>query len=120
MAGQGKSGQPKQALGALAELVRDLRVAWGLFTDRHVPIWFKARPFLALAYILWPVDLLPDLVPALGQLDDLTILILGIAAFIGLCPVERVKWQREKIAGIRSGQETVDTTYRVLDQDPWK
>ena len=31
----------------------------------------KAAVFLAVLYLLWPIDLLPDLAPMIGWLDDL-------------------------------------------------
>lgn len=47
-----------------------------LIADERVP----ARTKLALAglsvYLLWPWDIIPDFIPVLGQLDDLTAILL--------------------------------------------
>jgi uncharacterized membrane protein YkvA (DUF1232 family) len=48
----------------LAQLRRYLR-------DAAVPGWRKFVVAGALAYVLLPIDLVPDLVPLLGWLDDL-------------------------------------------------
>ncbi len=121
MAGQEKVPQSKPALGSLAEIVHNLRLAWVLYMDRRVPFWVKGIPLVALGYVLWPVDLLPDFIPALGQVDDLTLIVLSITAFISLCPGRLVEQHRQKIRGEHPADaETVDTTYRVLDEEPWK
>jgi uncharacterized membrane protein YkvA (DUF1232 family) len=39
------------------------------------PLWVKLVPFFAIAYLLLPVDVIPDPIPVLGLLDDLVILV---------------------------------------------
>lgn len=41
------------------------------FRDEKVPGWRKFVVVGAVAYVLLPIDLIPDLVPVLGWLDDL-------------------------------------------------
>ncbi len=36
----------------------------------------KFLPWLSLLYLIWPVDLVPDVIPLLGQLDDITMIIV--------------------------------------------
>jgi len=42
----------------------------------------------ALAYIVSPVDLVPDFIPGLGQIDDLVVLSLGLCVAIRLISPE--------------------------------
>jgi uncharacterized membrane protein YkvA (DUF1232 family) len=78
---------PKNTIGFWATLWNRLRLAWRLFRDPRVPLWPKILiPAAVLAYVLVPVDFLPDLTPILGHLDDLTLFALGLQAFISLCP----------------------------------
>lgn len=61
-------------------------VLWRLFRDPRVPLPPKLLPPLVLAYLAMPVDLIPDFIPVLGQLDDILIVALGAGLFIRLCP----------------------------------
>jgi uncharacterized membrane protein YkvA (DUF1232 family) len=109
--------------GLLAELMRSVRLAWRLMRDPRVATMPKLLiPALVGAYILWPVDFLPDLIPLLGQLDDLAILALAIRLFIELSPPDVVRQYRaaEARSGIKQGQnshegETIDAEYRVVE-----
>lgn len=40
---------------------------------REVPYWAISATALALLYVLNPVDILPDLIPGIGYLDDATV-----------------------------------------------
>jgi len=106
--------------GMIAELMRSLRLAWRLLNDPRVsPLTKLAIPGLALIYFLFPLDLAPDLVPLLGQLDDLAVLLIALRAFLAFCPPEVVRWHQtalEREADNARG-EVVDAAYRVLDDD---
>ena len=40
---------------------------------REVPYWAISAAALALLYVLNPVDVIPDLIPGIGYLDDATV-----------------------------------------------
>ncbi|MCA8927528.1 MAG: DUF1232 domain-containing protein [Alphaproteobacteria bacterium] len=52
---------------------RDIWVLCLAARDPRVPWLAKALVVLALAYALSPIDLIPDFIPVLGQLDDLVL-----------------------------------------------
>jgi uncharacterized membrane protein YkvA (DUF1232 family) len=55
-----------------------LRQAGALMTDPRVKKLPRFAVILALAYLFWPVDLVPDfLVPIAGYLDDATLVWLS-------------------------------------------
>ena len=76
----------------LARLVLKLptyvRVVWGIVRDPRTPIGLKGMLAAALAYVVLPVDLIPDAIPILGQADDLTVLLLVLDTFIQNAPAE--------------------------------
>lgn len=111
--------RPKRSLGSLIGIGRTFRLAWRLFRDRRVPIWVKAVPFLALAYVLWPLDVFPDFGFGLGQLDDLGIILIGIKAFIGLCPQDLVRGYEETDKSYQDVTlfegDVIDADYRLVE-----
>jgi uncharacterized membrane protein YkvA (DUF1232 family) len=46
--------------------------------DPRVAPWAKVLAALALVYAIFPLDLVPDVVPVLGWLDDAGIVALGL------------------------------------------
>jgi len=56
--------------------------------DRQTPWYAKALAAVVAAYAFSPIDLIPDFIPFLGQLDDLVIVPLGIALAFRLVPSE--------------------------------
>ncbi|WP_294171589.1 YkvA family protein [uncultured Sphingomonas sp.] len=67
-------------------LQRELRSAKRLANDPRVPRAAKWVAAATLAYALSPIDLIPDVIPLLGQLDDLLIVPFGIWLMWRLVP----------------------------------
>jgi uncharacterized membrane protein YkvA (DUF1232 family) len=81
------------------------RIVWGLFRDPRTPIGLKGMLAAALAYVVLPVDLIPDVIPILGQADDLTVLLLVLDLFIQNAPPEV---RAEHTARARNGTADLD------------
>jgi uncharacterized membrane protein YkvA (DUF1232 family) len=60
-----------------------LRLFVGLLTDPRVSRLDKLLVAGAIAYILMPIDLVPDVIPFLGQVDDIYLLMLALQRLIG-------------------------------------
>lgn len=65
-------------------------------------------PALALGYFLLPIDLLPDVVPFLGQIDDIAVLLLLLRLFVTLAPQDVVAEYRAAKSG-RAGRSDAAT-----------
>ncbi|MGN6820808.1 MAG: YkvA family protein [Sphingomonas sp.] len=59
-------------------LKRDVVALWIAARDPRVPWYAKATAGAVAAYALSPIDLIPDVIPVLGYLDDLLIVPAGI------------------------------------------
>lgn len=49
-----------------------------LFKDSRVPLAEKAMLVGAIAYVISPLDLIPDVIPVIGQVDDLYLVALVV------------------------------------------
>ncbi|MBN9086155.1 MAG: DUF1232 domain-containing protein [Reyranella sp.] len=65
---------------------RDVVAIWIAAHDPRVPWLAKLIAAAAAAYALSPIDLIPDVIPVLGYLDDLIIVPLGILLVVRLIP----------------------------------
>ena len=113
---------PSPGLGSLVQVVRTLQLVWRLLNDSRVPFLIKLIIPAVIAYIVWPLDLIPDAIPILGQLDDIGIIFLGVRFFLQLCPADVVMEHRRAIAGAprEGGGDYVDASYRVMGEDDRK
>jgi uncharacterized membrane protein YkvA (DUF1232 family) len=93
-----------------------------LIGDSRVPVAWKVASALALVYLAFPFDLIPDFIPIAGQLDDAilvalvlrgllrsagprlmrehwpgpTALLVPLERFAGAAPAARGGWQRQR------------------------
>jgi uncharacterized membrane protein YkvA (DUF1232 family) len=67
-------------------LKRDVAALYRAGRDPRVPWRAKAVAVCVAACALSPIDLIPDFIPLLGQLDELIVLPLGILLAIKLIP----------------------------------
>ena len=127
---QGGAAAVGRGAGVLLQpgAIDQARLAWRLFRDPRVAPRLKlAVPALTALYVLSPVDLLPDFLLGLGQVDDVGAIGLALLVLIRLvprlAPAEVVEEHRAAMglrtepggAGGRRGQTIVDATYRVRD-----
>ena len=57
--------------GVIMLIPNFLKLLFRLFKDSRVPMAEKAMLIGAIAYVVSPLDLLPDVIPVIGQVDDL-------------------------------------------------
>jgi len=51
----------------------------------------KALLVLTLVYVVSPLDVIPDFIPVIGEMDDVVVVLSGLWLFIRLCPPELVR-----------------------------
>ena len=64
--------------------------------DSRVPWYARALAAVVVAYALSPIDLIPDIIPVIGYLDDLILVPLGIALVLRMIPPDVLAECREK------------------------
>jgi uncharacterized membrane protein YkvA (DUF1232 family) len=80
-----------RGLEMLRHLPQFVRLYWRLICDPRVSIWPKALLVVGVLYLLSPIDLIPDALPVIGEVDDLVVLIVVCRLFMYLCPPEVVR-----------------------------
>ena len=89
-------------MGEAIEVARKLptyaRLVWGLARDPRVPTQQKLVLGGIAAYLAFPIDVIPDFIPVLGELDDLAVLIFGLDWFIRNAPANVVEEHMARIA----------------------
>jgi uncharacterized membrane protein YkvA (DUF1232 family) len=68
--------------------------------DPRTPWYAKALIFFVVAHTFSPIDLIPDVIPVLGYLDDIIITPLGIALAIRMIPAGVLEEAREKVTNL--------------------
>lgn len=77
---------------------RLIKLLWRLARDPRVPARSKATLFILGAYLVSPIDLIPDAIPGLGQIDDLFIAAFALDQILNRVPDEVVieHWDGEE------------------------
>jgi len=88
---QSEATRAGTALQVLLHLPSLIRLYWRLLQDPRVSVWPKLLLFGAFAYVVLPFDLIPDVIPFVGEIDDLMIVILAARWFVQWCPPEVVR-----------------------------
>lgn len=89
--------------GTVARLPRYLQLAKALFNDAAIPVPRKAALAAGIGYAVLPFDILPGIIPIVGQLDDLAALLLGLRVALRGCPPETAAAHLQS-AGVSRGQ----------------
>ena len=50
--------------GFFRQLIEQFRLSWALLLDNRVPLALKIIPLGAVAYVISPIDLIPDIFPS--------------------------------------------------------
>ena len=65
---------------------RDAALLWYALRQPETPASIKIGAVLLALYVISPLDIIPDLLPVLGWLDDATLLALGIPFLLKKVP----------------------------------
>ena len=94
-------------------IVDRLRLGWRLLRDPRVPAWPKLlAPAITVIYVLSPLDVVPDLIPLLGQLDDVGVITLALAAISMLARWAPVEIVQQHAAALGLWDVTEETAQR--------
>jgi uncharacterized membrane protein YkvA (DUF1232 family) len=84
-----------------------------LLFDGNVSAEKKGAILGAIIYVISPIDLIPDILPAFGWLDDLIVITIGLNA---LFDDEKDEYIRKAVNRYWAGEDSVfDATKHIVD-----
>ena len=83
-----RAGALREALRLLPDVLRLVR---RLAADRALPRGVRVRLGLLLAYLAFPIDLIPDFIPVLGYADDAIIVIAVLRGVVRRAGIDAVR-----------------------------
>jgi len=89
---------PTDFIRIILNLPKFIKLYFRLFQDHRVQLHLKLILMLGLAYLISPIDIIPDWVlPLVGYADDLIVLFAALRYFLKNCPPEVVQEHVERI-----------------------
>ncbi len=82
----------------LREVVQQIKLLYHLMLDPRVHPLAKLIPIAAVVYVISPIDIVSDVIPVLGQLDDAAIVMLGLRMFFEVSPPDVVREYLKRLA----------------------
>lgn len=77
----------------------ELVVLWRAFFAPETPLWLKAAMLAVPAYLLMPLDIIPDFIPVLGWLDDAIVIPLLVSFLVSRLPRRQPAYARTDTRG---------------------
>lgn len=87
---------------------KELGLLWRAFRAAETPMHLKFLMILVPLYLLSPLDLIPDVIPVLGWLDDIVIVPMLVSWIVGMLP------QPAPVRRNSDGGKVIDGDYRRL------
>ena len=101
----------------LREFVQQAKLIYHLMLDRRVHPLSKVLPIAAVAYLISPIDLIPDILfPVIGEVDDIVVMYIGFRLFIELAPPEVVHEYLQQLVPKLTSK--VEGDWNVVDKTP--
>ncbi|AHG91456.1 protein of unknown function DUF1232 [Gemmatirosa kalamazoonensis] len=77
-----RRGAKRTVLDTIRQIPAYLRLLAGLLVDRRVSVLDKLLVAAAVAYIVAPIDLIPDYLPFIGEVDDVFLLVTALQRLV--------------------------------------
>jgi uncharacterized membrane protein YkvA (DUF1232 family) len=86
----------------------DARRLWFALGHPQAPGWLKAGTALVLLYLVSPIDLIPDVVPIFGVVDDLVVVPMAIRWLLNRLPPHIRDHAEQRAGGKPAAPKTVE------------
>jgi uncharacterized membrane protein YkvA (DUF1232 family) len=93
----------------------DARVLWYALQHPESPRWLKLGAVGLVAYLLSPIDFIPDMLPVVGVLDDVVLIPLAMRWLLGRLPASIRQYAEHRARGESADPSGKPTVVRVVD-----
>ena len=80
----------------------DAKRLWYALGHPDAPVWLKAGTAAIVLYLLSPIDLVPDMIPILGVVDDLVIVPMALRWLLSRLPTHVREHADARASGARA------------------
>ena len=92
---------------------KEVVLLWQAFFARETPFYLKAATLFTAFYLVNPFDIIPDLIPFVGWVDDLILVPMMVSWIVSRLPVKQRADHRERNDRRgTAGGPTIDGTAR--------
>ncbi len=91
----------------LRVLLRSGRLAWRLFRDPRTPMRARFILIATALFVVSPINWLPNMIPFVGELEDVAILSLGVELFFKAVPDWLLAEHEARLGRTRQGDRVV-------------
>ena len=89
------------------------------YKDPRVPLYARVFAAIVVGYAFSPIDLIPDMIPVLGYLDDLVLVPLGVAIAIRMIPAHVLAECRERAREVMAAGKPVNRVAAAVVVAVW-
>ncbi|MEY2876143.1 MAG: hypothetical protein RLZZ373_3514 [Pseudomonadota bacterium] len=93
----------------------DAQVLWYALQHPQSPRWLKVGAVGMVAYLLSPIDLIPDVLPVIGVVDDLVLIPLAMRWLLGRLPASIREYAERRARGESVDKAGRPTVVRTVD-----
>ena len=80
----------------------DAKRLWYALGHPEAPVWLKAGAAAIVLYLFSPIDLVPDMIPILGVVDDLVIVPMALRWLLSRLPTHIREHAEARASGARA------------------
>jgi uncharacterized membrane protein YkvA (DUF1232 family) len=80
----------------------DAKRLWYALGHPDAPVWLKAGTAAIVLYLLSPIDLIPEMIPVLGVVDDLVIVPMALRWLLSRLPTHVREHADARASGARA------------------
>jgi uncharacterized membrane protein YkvA (DUF1232 family) len=89
------------------------------YRDPRTPWHAKVFAALVVGYVFSPIDPIPDWIPAVGLLDEMVVVPIGVLVAAKMIPPQVMEESREKAREVAEGEKPINRVAAVVVVAVW-